>query len=282
MIKNIIKVSSILLLACFSFYYTEKVTRLVREKDPIMIKINEVKDSNYVSNIKPIINGDSYYTGLKGCEVDIDKSYDKMKTFGEYKSELLVMKEVENNNDLTNKYIVGGNKLQRQVSIIFYIKKDINDNLIKYLTEEKIHSNLFIEHNYLENNSTMIKFLSENNNIYYLGKDGKYDSSYLTYISNIIGIYSKNESSYCLVIDKDDNTLNICREYNMKTIKVDNISNNILSNVKNNLSNGSIIAIDSDDIDTIKVSINYIKAKGYDIVSLDKLLSESNNCKNSL
>ena len=279
MFKNIIKVSSILLLACFSFYYTEKVTKIVREKDPIMIKINEVKDSNYVSNINPIITGDEYFTGIKGCEVDTQKSYDKMKTYGEYKSELLVMKEVENVNDLTNKYIVGGNKLEKKVAIIFFAEDDIDDDLIKYITEKKVHINFFAEYDYLIKNTTIIKFLSENNNIYYLGKDGKYDINDITYISNLIGIYSHNESSYCITENKDDELLNICRSYNMKTIKVNKIKDSILTNVKNNLSNGSIIAFDNNSIENIKIAINYIMSKGYDIVSLDELLNEINKCK---
>ena len=278
MFKNFIKVFSILLLAGFSFYYTERVTKIVREKDPIMIKINEAKESNYVSNINPIIDGDEYVTGIKGCEIDIEKSYDRMKTYGEYKNELLVMKEIENINDLSNKYITGGNKLERKVSIIFFIRDNINNDLIKYLNEKKIHSNIFIEHDYLENNSAVIKFLSEYNNIYYLGKNGKYESKYLTYISNLIGIYSKNESNYCLVNDKNDDTLSICREYNMKTIKVSPIKDNILTTIKNNLSNGSIITIANDNIENIKVAVNYILSKGYEIVKLDTLLNEKNKC----
>lgn len=278
MIKNIVKVFSILLLAGFSFYYTEKVTKIVREKDPIMIKINNVKESHYVSNINPIINGDEYITGIKGCEVDIKKSYDKMKTFGEYKSELLVMKEIDNNSNLSNKYIIGGNKLQKKVSIVFYITDIVEDNLIKYLSDKKINANFFINHEYLENNSVMIRFLSENNNIYYLGKDNKYDEKYISYINNLIKTLSNNESNYCIVNIKSDDTLNTCSKYNMKVIKVNPIKNNILFNIKNNLSNGEIIAIDSNDIENIKVSINYILSKGYNIVTLDELLNENNNC----
>ena len=278
MFKKVIKVFSILLLAGFSFYYTEKVTKILREKDPIMVKINKAKENNYISTISPIINKDEYIMGIKGCEVDIQESYNKMKTYGEYSDELLVLKEIDNNEDLSNKYIISGNKLNRNVSIIFFIKDSINDDLIRYIKEKQIQTNFFIEHDYLEHNSVMIKFLSDDNNIYYLGNNGKYDSNYIKYINNLIKVTSNNESNYCIVNEKNDDTLNICSKYNMKTIKVNTIKENILYNIKNNLSNGSIIAIDSEDTDKIKVSINYILSKGYNIVTLDKLLNGDSKC----
>ena len=48
MLKKYIKVICVLVLAGFSFYYTEKVTKLIKYKDPIMIKINDVKDNSYI------------------------------------------------------------------------------------------------------------------------------------------------------------------------------------------------------------------------------------------
>ena len=280
MFKKIIKVTGILLLVGFSFFYTEKVTKIIRNKDPIMIKIKEVKKQNYIKTIKPIINKDEYITGITGCEIDIKESYNKMKTFGEYKDELLVMKEVDDNTNLKNKYIVSGNKIEKNISIIFLIKNDISNELINYLKNNNIIVNFFIDQKYLENNTVTIKFLAENNNIYYLGDKEEYKDQYMIYASNLISTNSNNESKYCLINKKDDNTLKLCSNYNMKTIKSNYIKDDILYNIKNNLNNGSIIVIDSNDIDKIKVSINYILSKGYNIVNLDKLLDEENNCIN--
>ena len=54
------------------------------------------------------------------------------------------------------------------------------------------------------------------------------------------------------------------------------IKDNIYKRIKDKLNNGVIFAIDSDNIDEIKVSINYILSKGYNIISLEDLLSEKN------
>jgi len=277
MIKKYIKVIGLLFLVGFSFFYTEKVTKIVRQKDPIMIKINNIKKESSIDVIKPIINNDEYIMGINGCEIDIDKSYDKMKTVKEFKKELLVMKEVKNDYSLKDKYIVGANRLDKNMSLIFLIKDTINEDLINYLNKKKVEANFFVDHKFLEDNTNVIKFISENNNIYYLGDNLKYKEEYMIYSSNLIGINSNNDSEFCLLENKDEDTLKLCSEYNMKTIKTNVIRDNILSNVKDELVNGSIITIDSSDTEKVKVSINYILSKGYNITTLDKLLN-SNKC----
>lgn len=279
MLKKVIKVTSILILVGFSFFYTEKVTKIAREKDPIMIKINDIKDSNLVSSIKPIIYNDEYIPGINGCEINVDESYSKMKSVGEFKEELLVMEEVENDENVSNKYIVSGNKVIKNVSIVFLIDNNVSDDLINYLSSKNISANFFIDGKYLEENLITVKFISENNNIYYLGQDRKYDDDYILYSNNLISMNGKNESNYCILDKKNDKTLKLCSDYNMSTIKSDYIKNNIFKTVKTNLMNGSIFTFDTDNIEDIKVSINYILSKGYNIVTLDKLLDEGNNCK---
>ena len=279
MFKKIIQIIGILILTTFSFFYTEKVNEIVKQKDPIMIKINETKDDSYVSLVKPIVDNDEYVYGLNGCEVDIDKSYSKMKTIGEYKDELIVMKEIENKNKINDKYIISANKIQKNISIIFLINDEINNDLIDLLKNKNISGNFFIDQTFLEDNIQIIRFLSESNNIYYLGNKGKYEERYMVYSNNLIEINSNNKSEYCLTNKKDENTLKTCADYNMKTIKVDIIKNNLAYYLKNNLSNGSILAFDIDDINQVKVGINYILSKGYNIVSLDKLLNENVKCK---
>ena len=279
MLKKLIKVTSILLLVGFSFFYTEKVTKIARSKDPIMVKINDIKKSNVVSQVEPIIYNDEYIPGINGCEINVDESYNKMKSVGEFKEELLVMKEIENNHNTSNKYIISGNKVLKNVSIIFLIDKEIKDELINFLSSKNLSANFFIDGNYLEKDLITIKFISENNNIYYLGNNRKYEEDYMLYNNNLINMNGNNESEYCIVNTKDDNTLKLCSDYKMKTIKSDYIKDNIYTTVKTNLSNGSIFTFDTDKIDEIKVSINYMLSKGYNIVTLDKLLDESNKCE---
>ena len=275
--KKNIRIIGILLFAGFSFFYTEKVTKIIKKKDPIMIKLNEVKNDSYISAIKPIIENDEYTTGINGCEIDINKSYDKMPTIKEYNEDLIVMKEVINKNNLNDKYIVGANKIQKKVSLIFIIKDEISDHLVNFLLSKKINGNFFVNLDYLEDNTQIIKLISNNNNFYFL-VNNKYDDNYILYANNLIEMNSNNSSNYCFTDKKDDKLLKLCSKNNMKTIKTDIITDNILSNIENKLSNGSIIAIESNDIEKIKISINYILSKGYDIVRLEDLLNESNNC----
>lgn len=278
-LKKITQVFSILLLAGFSFFYTEKVTQIVRNNDPIMLKIRDAKKTISVAKIDPVINDDEYITGVNGCDIDVDKSYTKMKNVGEYKEELLVLSETVIDKKIKNKYIISGNKKEKNVSIVFIIKDKVNNNLVNYLNSRKVNANFFIEGNYLSKNIVNIKELASNHSIYYLGTDGKYSDKYMIYNNNLININTKNESNYCITDKKDEKLLKLCTDYDMKTIKADYIENNILDTIKNNLTNGEIIVFNSEDEEEIKISINYILSKGYNIVSLNNLLNESNNCK---
>lgn len=279
MLKKIFKISAVLLLVGFSFFYTEKVTLIARNSDPIMRAIKKEESNKKVSNVNPVINNDEYIMGINGCEIDVDKSYSKMRSVGEFKEELIVMKETSNDKDLTDKYVIGGNNKEKKVSLIFIVNKDIDSNLTNYINDKNLKVNYFIDGKYLEENMITVKFLSENSNIYYLGENEEYSDKNMLYHNNLISMNGSNEPKYCFTSDKDNNTLKLCNDYDMVTIKSDIIKDNIYKRIKDKLNNGVIFAIDSDNIDEIKVSINYILSKGYNIISLEDLLSEKNECK---
>ena len=279
MLKKIFKISAVLLLVGFSFFYTEKVTLIARNSDPIMRAIKKEESNKKVSNVNPVINKDEYIMGINGCEIDVDKSYSKMRSVGEFKEELIVMKETSNDKDLTDKYVIGGNNKEKKVSLIFIVNKDIDSNLTNYINDKNLKVNYFIDGKYLEENMITVKFLSENSNIYYLGDNEEYSDENMLYHNNLISMNGSNEPKYCFTSDKDNNTLKLCNDYDMVTIKSDIIKDNIYKRIKDKLNNGVIFAIDSDNIDEIKVSINYILSKGYNIISLEDLLSEKNECK---
>lgn len=279
MLKKIFKISAVLLLVGFSFFYTEKVTMIARNSDPIMRAIKKEESNKKVSNVNPVINNDEYIMGINGCEIDVDKSYSKMRSVGEFKEELIVMKETSNDKDLTDKYVIGGNNKEKKVSLIFIVNKDIDSNLTNYINDKNLKVNYFIDGKYLEENMITVKFLSENSNIYYLGENEEYSDENMLYHNNLISMNGSNEPKYCFTSDKDNNTLKLCNDYDMVTIKSDIIKDNIYKRIKDKLNNGVIFAIDSDNTDEIKVSINYILSKGYNIISLEDLLSEKNECK---
>ena len=268
-----IKVIGILLFALFSFYYTDKVSSIIKKNDPIMSGINNVKNDMVVNKIDPIIMNDEYVVGLNGCVVDEEESYKKMKEVGSFKEELLVMKEDEI-EDTTNKYIVGGCKNKRNISIIFIDL--LNDKLTKYIEDNHIKTNYFLDAEYISNNISKLMELNKVSRIYNYGRNKEYLSRYIKYDNALINSNFNNKSSYCLVVDKNEDTLNLCSLNRMKVIKPVVIKD--ANEIKNNIFNGKILLIDSKEYDKIEYSINYILSKGYNIVYLDELLSTNNSC----
>jgi len=273
-VENKIKVLGIILLAGFSFFYTDKVTSIIKENDPIMKKIKDVKQDMVVNKVDRVVMNDEYITGINGCKVDEKESYNNMKNSGEYKEELLVMKEdyIKSNDNL---YIIGGNRKNRNISIILLNIDSKTDNYIK---KNKIKINYFLDGKYIQNNIDNLIRISKYSNIYNFGRNNEYTSKYISYDNTVILNNFNNKSDYCLTPKKDDNILKICNTYNMKTIKTDYINSDILTYVKENIENGKIFVFDKYDYNEIKITINYILSKGYDIVMLNELLSEKVNC----
>ena len=272
--ENKIKVLGILLLAGFSFFYTNKVTDIIKDNDPIMSKIKETKNDLVVSKIDPVIINDEYITGINGCIVDENESYNKMKNEGEYKEELLVMKEDEV-EEINDKYIIGGNKKKRNVSIILL---DIDNKLDNYIKKNNISINYFLDGKYIADNIDKVIGISKHSNIYNYGRNEKYTSKYIVYDNSVISTNLSNNSNYCLFRNKDKEGLKLCSSYDMKSIKEDVINDGFLTYTKENLKNGKIFIYDNYNYEEIELSIKYILSKGYNIVSLDKLLNENNNC----
>ena len=136
-----------------------------------------------LSRIQPIERGKENQTEP---EIDVDKSYSKMRSVGEFKEELIVMKETSNDKDLTDKYVIGGNNKEKKVSLIFIVNKDIDSNLTNYINDKNLKVNYFIDGKYLEENMITVKFLSENSNIYYLGENEEYSDENMLYHNNLI------------------------------------------------------------------------------------------------
>lgn len=274
--KDKFKILGVLLLAGFSFYYSKKSADFIRKQDPIMNEINKAKNTIMIAKVDPIIINYDYITGINGCVIDAKESYDKMKRYGEYNKDLLVMKEdkIVFKND---KFIISGNNKKRNVSIILLNYK--NDNINNFIDKNHIKINFFVDRNNIKKDISVLIDLSKNSNIYNYGHNKKYDDKYILYDNSIIESNFNNISNYCLVSEDDKDTLNTCKKYKMKTIKAKEINNNIIDNIKTNLSNGKIFLINTDNYKDLKYGINYILSKGYNIVLLDDLLSETNSCK---
>ena len=165
----------IILLLLFSFFYTNKSISIIRNQDPLMKEIINNKSKFEIKSVNAIIKNNTIIPGKKGKEVDLEKTYTKMKQYGTYNESLTVFKEtkptisIEDNYD---KLITSGNKENKNISFIFKVEEDTNLNkLLSILNYHNIQVTFFIDGLYIENNNLnnlsnhQIELLSYNNTI---------------------------------------------------------------------------------------------------------------------
>lgn len=274
--KKLFKIFGIITFLCFSFFYTDRVMNVISDKDPLKQEIINLSNNYKLSSNEAVVSGDTIIPGSNGREVNIDKSYKKMRTGNVFNDKLLVFNVIYPKyklKDNMDKYIINGNINKKEISIIFIINNDNNiDKIISILDNKKVVSNLFIEYNYLFNNINKIKKYN-NHNIYSYSDNYTYDT--LVIANNIITRTMNNKPIYCLSKIKNKDNINVCSYSNMYTI-IPSI-NGGYNDIKFNLSNGNIILLDTsiNTVNELNLIINFINSKGYDIVGLDKLLSEN-------
>ena len=73
---------SLLVLVLFSFFYTDRVMNFINKKDPLMNKIDLLKDKYEILPVNAVLDSNTIIPGVKGKSVDLDKSYENMKVSG--------------------------------------------------------------------------------------------------------------------------------------------------------------------------------------------------------
>jgi len=122
-VKKYFEYAGLIALTCFSFYYTEKVTKIMNSKDPIMVSIEEYKDKVSTDCKEGYITDNGIVLGVNGRVVDVKESYSKMQGYG-YNEELMVFNEVECKVNLENSidnYIIKGNESKNSVSLFINV-----------------------------------------------------------------------------------------------------------------------------------------------------------------
>ena len=265
-----------------SFIITDKVSNMIKDKDELMHIIKDKASSYTINPIDGIYTQTTFIPGINGRIVNINKSYNAMKKYGVFSNSLLVFKEVKPNNTLNDnydKYIIGGNINKKMVSIIFLVHKedDIRD-ILNLLHQKNVRANFFVDGFFLENNSNLISDITSLENIIgNLGYNGNYlDPSYI-WMDTLIKKLGKQKKGYCYLEKENDDYLKLCAANKNYTIIPNLILNhNFLSNIKKNLKNGMIVALDINNElkEEIGIIIDYILSKGYTLDNLDVLLSE--------
>lgn len=279
-LKKAFQLLGLFTIVCFSFFITEKTVTVVKEQDPIMIKLEEIKKDYYQPPINAIIRESTIIPGISGQEVDINKSYQNIKKVGYFDTNLLKYKEVKPTISITNnqdKYIIKGNPKFNQIALLFIIDK--NTPLQKLTTIlNGIKVNYFITADYLTENLNTIKTLSINNEIYNYGYNGNYTESLLTFSNNLINRNTNNKAIYCLTKEENEDIIKTCNIVSNHVIKPSIITTNTPYNeIKNNITNGVIILVNINEtsLNELPHIINFIISKGYKIVTLSTMLNEN-------
>ncbi len=126
---------SLLVLVLFSFFYTDRVMNFINKKDPLMNKIDLLKDKYEVLPVNAVLDSNTIIPGVKGKSVDLDKSYENMKVSGIFREDYLVYNDILPSEMLSNnmdKYIIGGNTSSNRVSLLVITNYDNIDKIKNY------------------------------------------------------------------------------------------------------------------------------------------------------
>lgn len=279
--KKFFETLGLISLVCFSFFYTEKTTNVVKELDNIMIKIKEVAPEYEIEVKEAIIKENTIIPGIKGRRVDINNSYQNMRKIGTFNQNYLKYEYIDPEESLESnldKYIIGSNGDKKQVSLIFLVNERSNiDEVLNILDKNLIKGNFFVDGNWFENNNELILELISNKHIVgNLSYNMDYSNSSFIWMDTIIKRIGKQKNSYCYKTD-DKKDLEICALQKNYTISPNiEIDSYPLINVKNNLKSGTIMSfkINNSLINELELIIKYIESKDLKIVNLEELLSE--------
>ena len=271
-----------IIVAIFTFYSVYRVEERLNSNNPIIKEIRETASKYNKNYINAKIIGNNIISGKNGKEINYKKTYRKMKQYGSYNETLTTLKEVTPEISIKknyDKYLIGGNQNDRKISLVFAVKENKSFlNIIKILNTKKAPGTFFIDGTYLEKSRNIIK----NNKIHefeLLSYQNKYEEDLfktsLSYLSSITNIKTK----YCYTEKEQENLLNICQKLKLHTIKPTYIiKKDLYKQIKEILDNGLIISIDNNYYieKELSITIDYLKEKGYQMVTLNELLSEEN------
>ena len=90
--KELLKKIFIITFVLFSFFYTDKVINYINKKDPLMKEIIDLKDDYEVLPVDASIKDNTIIPGTSGKTIDIDKSYNNMRSSGIFREDKIIYK----------------------------------------------------------------------------------------------------------------------------------------------------------------------------------------------
>lgn len=280
--KKLYQISLVVFLTLVSFFYTNQVINFIRETDPIMKNLKEYNKKNKIDAVNAKIENNKIKPGIVGKEVDYDKSFEKMKKYGTYNESLTVFKSVEpaiSIDNIYDKYIEEGSGIHNDIGLVFVVKNgDDPREIVDILNNKGISATFFIDGLWLENNRDLVfEIASKNHEIEILNYDNKYEEIYFSSSLKELSAITNKSPKYCYASYDDEVVLNLCSKLKLHTIIPTFTTGNYpYKEVKQRIQKGSIISFNTSSSVKIELPtvINYIKQKGYNIDTLEYLLSE--------
>lgn len=278
--KRIFESIGLFSLIVLSFLGTEKLATAIKENDDIMKQIKEVSIQYIDKSIDAKVVDNTIIPGISGSAVNIKKSYKEMKKINSFNNNLLVYERVKPNvsvDGVFNKYIIGGNKNKKQVSLLFLVDNNDNiDRVLSVLGNNKV--TFYVDGIWFEdNNKKIMDLISRGHIVGNLGYSNDYSDNGVSWMNTIVTKVGNQKDSYCYNEIDDQFSLNRCALNESYTIRPNIIvESDPLITIKENLSNGSIISMNVNDenIKELPLVIKYINSRGLDIVNIEKLLEE--------
>lgn len=277
--KEITKIISIVLFFLISVFYTNKSIDILKNNDPIMKQIKNTKEKYTISPINAIINGNEIQSGTYGKEIDYESSYTKMKRYGKYNEALTVLKDTKPTisiEDTYDKYLTKGNSNKRNVSLVFKITDDKNImELLSLLEKKDVQVTFFIDGTLLENNAKVIKSLS-NHEVEILSYNNKQEETFMTASISYLESLTNREAKFCYTENDNEDLLKMCSKNKLHTIKPTLVlKNDIYNNIKKSVEKDIVITIDNYQGNNLSSAIDYLKSKGYNLVTIQDMFDES-------
>ena len=143
--KYLFKYLGLGVILMFSFYYTEKMSRIVINNSSLVSLINENSKDYNVNPVSALIEDEYIIPGLNGYSVNVLKSYNNMRYLDTFNSYYLEYDKIKPNISLENnkdKIIKKGNPSKKGISLIV---KD-NQDIISYAKEKEIKITRLVDH----------------------------------------------------------------------------------------------------------------------------------------
>ena len=282
MLKNITKYLGVIVLVLFSFYYTDKSVDIVKRNDPVMKEIIYNSDNFKIKSVNAITVGDTIIPGMNGIEVNIDESYKRMKQVNGYYESMLMFSEVIPDESLLeqyDKFIVSGNPFRSDIALLVKVSNITNlEKIYKIFLDRNTLATFFIDGSVIENNMDIIyEMVSDGFQLENYGYNDVYSEDNFRWTNNMIFSLTNLEPKFCYSEYRNYEVLELCSKNKMYTVNPTlNVTNNPFYTVKNNLKEGNIISLNltEETVKELPTIISYINQKGYNLVTLNDIVSE--------